>query len=79
MYIEVKNAHEKAREFIAYVLSVAPDANIKQYELCTYIDTPKRIINFLSSISHDLVMMTKGPDGDLLSFPLEMFGTIYDL
>ena len=79
MFIEVRNAHEKAREFISYVLSVAPDATIRQYELSTYIETSKRIINFLSSVSHDLVMITKGPDGDLLSFPLEMFGTIYEL
>lgn len=79
MLIELRNAHEKAGEFLAYVLSVAPDAYIRQYELSTYIETPERIINFISSVSHDLVMMTKGEDGDLLSFPLEMFGTIYDL
>ena len=79
MFLEIKKSHEKAQSFLDYVKKVAPNARIRDYEVSIYIDTEGvRVINFLSSIYHDVVVMEKDQSGELLSFPLELFGTIYE-
>ena len=80
MYLEIKKDHERSKEFLNYVLRVCPEATLREYESVIYIDTKgKQIINFLSCVLHDAVVGAKDKQGDLLSFPLEMFGTIYEM
>ncbi len=80
MYLEVKNDRPEYETFINYVKSRFPDVEIKKYETSTYVDTKGvRFINFLSCVRHDLVMHDKDDKGDLISFPIGLFGTIYEL
>lgn len=80
MYIEVKNDHPEYEAFISYVKDRVPDAEIRKYEFATYVNTKDvRLINFLSCLRHDLVMNDKDDKGDLISFPIDLFGTIYEM
>ena len=80
MFAEVKNSHSKYQEFIDYIRSHVSNASIRDYESSTYVDTHGvRIINFFSSIFHDAVMTDKDEKGELIQFPLDLFGTIYEL
>ena len=80
MYAEIKKNHERCKEFLNYVLRVCPDSIVNEYESNIYIDAVGvRIIRFFSSIRHDVVVAEKDKNGELLSFPLEMFGTIWEM
>lgn len=79
MFLVINKSHEKAQSFLDYVKKVAPDAKIRDYATSIYIDTEGvRVINFLSHVFHDVVVMEKDQNGELLSFPIELFGTIYE-
>lgn len=79
MFLVVKKSHEKAQSFLDYVKKVAPNAKIRDYETELYIDTEGlRVINFLSHVFHEVVVMERDQSGKLLSFPLDLFGTIYE-
>lgn len=79
MFVEIKNEHPRAGEFVNYVRGKDPDAEIRVYEISTYINTKARIINFFSCISHDITTEDRDNNGSLISFPLDLFGTIYEM
>ena len=80
MYLEVKNDHSMHEAFINYVKDRVPNVEIRKYNTTTYVDTNGvRLINFLSCLRHDLVMNDKDNKGDLISFPIDLFGTIYEM
>ena len=80
MYLEIKNDHPLFNNFIELVKSSVKVCEVRAYKVVTYIDTNgERLINFFSSVSHDVVMISKDKEGKLLSFPLALFGTIYEL
>lgn len=80
MYVEIVNKHPRAEEFIKLIEEFFPDAVIARYGMSTYIDTKKeRVINFFSCVSHDAVLMLKDNYGGHYDFPLDMFGTIYEM
>lgn len=79
MFVEIKNDHPRAEEFANYVKGKDPDAEIRVYEISTYINTKVRIINFFSCISHDITTEDRDNEGRLISFPLDLFGTIYEM
>ena len=78
MFVEVRNSHPRAEEFIKLIAEFYQGAEIRKLESTTYIETEETIIIFFSCISHDAVLKLK-IDGELLSFPLDMFGTIYEM
>ena len=80
MYLEVKNNHPMYEAFIGYVKDRVPDVEIRKYEVATYVNAKDtRLINFLSCLRHDLIMVDKDEKGDLFSFPIDLFGTIYEM
>lgn len=79
MFVEIRNEHPMYKDFIGYVQSKDPDAEIRVYEISTYINTKVRIINFFSCISHDITTEDRDSNGRLISFPLDLFGTIYEM
>ena len=80
MYVEIKKDHERSKEFLNYVLRVCPEAVIHEHKTSMYIDTQGvQIINFFSCVLHDAVIADRDNKGELKSFPLEMFGTIYEM
>ena len=80
MFVEIRNEHPMWEEFINYVKGKVPDAEIKIYEVSTYVDTKgKRLINFISCVCHEPTMMDRNDKGELISFPLDLFGTIYEM
>ena len=79
MFVEVKNSHPRAQEFIKLIEEFYNGAEVRPYAVATYVYVVnQQIINFFSSVSHDAVLKLK-IDGELLSFPLDMFGTIYEM
>ena len=79
MFVEVRNSHPRAQEFIKLIQEFYEGAEVHAYEVATYVTVEKhQIINFFSSVSHDAVLKLK-IDGEALSFPLDMFGTIYEM
>ena len=79
MFVEIKNEHPMYKDFITYVISKDLNAEVRIYEISTYINTKVRIINFLSCISHDITTADRDSNGRLISFPLDLFGTIYEM
>lgn len=79
MFVEVRNSHPRAQEFIKLIQEFYEGAEVHAYEFATYVTVEQQqIINFFSSVSHDAVLKLK-IDGELLSFPIDMFGTIYEM
>ena len=80
MYVEIVNKHQRAEEFIKLIEEFFPDAIIALYEASTYIDTKReRVISYFSCINHDAVLTLKDNHGGHYDFPLDMFGTIYEM
>lgn len=80
MYVEIVNKHQRAEEFIKLIEEFFPAATIARYEVSTYIDTKgERVISYFSCISHDAVLTLKDNYGGHYDFPIDMFGTIYEM
>ena len=80
MSVEIINKHERAEEFIQLIQELFPCAKISRYEVSTYIDTNnERVISYFSCIKHDAVTTLKDNHGGYYEFPLDMFGTVYEL
>ena len=80
MYVELLNEHDRTDEFVQIIQEFFPDAKITRYEVSTYIDTKnERVISYFSCVNHDAVTTLKDNHGGYYEFPLDMFGTIYEL
>ena len=47
MFVEVRNSHPRAEEFIKLIAEFYKGAEIRKLEIATYIETNEKIINFL--------------------------------
>ena len=81
MYLEIYNNHPQAKTFIKNVKKHAKQQGrkleIRVYDSTTYVELERKYIYFFSVISHDVVH--KCLNGRLQSYPIEMFGTIYEM
>ena len=79
MYVEIWNEHNRTEEFIQIIQEFFPNAKITRYEVSTYVEMKDRVISYFSCLKHDVVTTLKDNHGDYYEFPLDMFGTIYEL
>lgn len=81
MYVEIFNNHPEAKTFIKNVKKHANQQGrkleMRVHGNATYIELDRKYIHFFAVFSHDAVH--KCLNGHLQSYPIEMFGTIYEM
>ena len=89
MYLEVKKDHAQCLNFMSMIKKFYGDfrdgklspsiLEIREYDLCYVVEVQERVISFFSTITHDVVLIKKDDKGKLIDFPIDLFGTIYEL
>ena len=79
MLLEVINTHPRAKEFINLIDEFYHGLICHENERNTLMILEREnVISFFSSCGHEAVLKLK-IQGEILSFPLEMFGAIWEM
>ena len=89
MYLEVKKDHSQCLKFMSMIKKLYGDfrdgklspsiLEIREYENWYIVVVQERVISFFSAICHDIVFIKNDEEGNMIDFPIDLFGTIYEL